>query len=486
MLASRIFVAADQSAFASLTGDYNPMHLDPIAARRTSAGAPVVHGIHTLLWLLDIISAHHPEIETVAAIKVRFSRMVYVGDRVEVWIVQCNTASLRAHARVDGVEVVSVVLGLGTLAPAASQLSLEPLPRLLVRQRTPADLPLHEMENRSGRIAFPTGLSEIKGAFPSATRLLGPSRIAAIGCSTYLVGMVVPGLHSIYGGLELRFTADATSANELQFVVTTVDSRFRRVQLKVKGPGLSGLLDAFARVPPVSQPSMPAIAAHVAGGEFDKSTALIVGGSRGLGELTAKLIAAGGGRVIITFAIGKVDAERVAAEINDWGGACDVIAYDVRQAADQQLEALKSTPSQLYYFATPTIFKSKSGFFAPERFTEFNEYYIQGFLRLLQAAVRRAPEGLRVFYPSTVFVQDRPQDMTEYAMSKAAGEILCADIARYFRTVRVLTERLPRLSTDQTTSLTQVDTVNSLSIMLPIIRKMHERIGTGDKSFVAS
>ena len=36
-----------------------------------------------------------------------------------------------------------------------------------------------------------------------------------------------------------------------------------------------------------------------------------------------------------------------------------------------------------------------------------------------------------MFYPSTVFVQDRPQEMTEYAMSKAAGEILCADIARY-------------------------------------------------------
>ena len=118
----------------------------------------------------------------------------------------------------------------------------------------------------------------------------------------------------------------------------------------------------FARVPPVSQPSMAAIAEHVGGGEFDKSTALIVGGSRGLGELTAKLIAAGGGKVIITFAIGKVDAEKVAAEINNWGGICDVIAYDVRQEPNEQLEALKSTPTHLYYFATPTIFKTNQGF----------------------------------------------------------------------------------------------------------------------------
>src|SRR5271163_3454397 len=52
---SKIFTVTDQARFAALTGDFNPMHMDPIAARRTPAGAPVVHGIHTLLWLLDNI-----------------------------------------------------------------------------------------------------------------------------------------------------------------------------------------------------------------------------------------------------------------------------------------------------------------------------------------------------------------------------------------------------------------------------------------------
>jgi hypothetical protein len=66
--------------------------------------------------------------------------------------------------------------------------------------------------------------------------------------------------------------------------------------------------------------------------------------------------------------------------------------------------------------------------------------------------------------------------MTEYAMSKAAGEILCADMARSMDRVRVLMERLPRLPTDQTTSLIQVNDagVSPLSVMLPIVRKMHQ------------
>jgi NAD(P)-dependent dehydrogenase (short-subunit alcohol dehydrogenase family) len=300
-----------------------------------------------------------------------------------------------------------------------------------------------------------------------------------LGCSTYLVGMVVPGLHSIYVGFDLRLTAEVTPTNWLQFSVIAADARFRRVQLEVSGGGLSGTLETFSRLPPVPQASINAVAELVTPGEFERSVALVVGGSRGLGELTAKLIAAGGGRVIITYASGKDDADRLAAEINDWGGHCDVLAYDVRQAANRQLEALVDPPSQLYYFATPTIFRRKSGLCTRERFEEFNDFYVHGFLRLVEAGLRRRPEGIAVFYPSTVYVQERPADMTEYAMSKAAGEILCTDIAKYLPKVRVLSERLPRIATDQTASLIPVESASALSVMLPIVRKMHEPVGNG-------
>jgi NAD(P)-dependent dehydrogenase (short-subunit alcohol dehydrogenase family) len=221
---------------------------------------------------------------------------------------------------------------------------------------------------------------------------------------------------------------------------------------------------------------MSLIAEQVARDEFEDATALVVGGSRGLGELTAKVVAAGGGRVIVTYASGKADADRLAAEINDWGGNCEVVAYDVRQDAHRQYETLKHAPTHLYYFATPTISRRKPGLCESERLAEFHEFYVHGFLRLIEAGMRRAPEGIAVFYPSSVFVQERPQGMTEYAMAKAAGEILCADIARNFKKVRMLTERLPRLSTDQTASLIPSSSVSSLSVMLPIVRRMHQRI----------
>lgn len=481
MLNSKIFTPADQEAFAALTGDFNPMHMDPIAARRTQAGAPVVHGIHLLLWLLDFVSATHAEIEHVTALKARFSKMVYVGDRIEARIVASSSTSLRAQGCVDGVEVVSVVAALGQPQPAALA-TADSYAELMTRPDAPSDLTLQEMENRSGRVAFASDPAEMERVFPGAARLLGRSRVAALGCSTYLVGMMVPGLHSIFSGLDLKFHAGIALPNELRFMVTEVDPVFRRVKMQIEGAGLSGSLDTFSRMPPVLQPSMAEVAEHVARGEFDDSVALVVGGSRGLGELTAKLVAAGGGRVTITYASGRTDADRLAAEIADWGGKCDVVAYDVRQEAQRQLESIRVTPTHLYYFATPSISRRKSKLCSPERFEEFNEFYIHGFLRLVNAVMQRAPEGMAVFYPSTVFVQDRPSDMTEYAMSKAAGEILCADIAKHFKKLRMVVERLPRLPTDQTASLIPVARVSSLPVMLSIVRKMHERSIVGDKA----
>lgn len=158
-----------------------------------------------------------------------------------------------------------------------------------------------------------------------------------------------------------------------------------------------------------------------------------------------------------------------------------MVAYDVHQEVHRQLESIKLTPTHLYYFATPSISRRKSKLCARERFEEFNEFYIHGFLRLINAVMQRAPDGMAVFYPSTVFVQDRPSDMTEYAMSKAAGEILCTDIAKYFKKLRMVVERLPRLPTDQTASLIPVARVSSLPVMLSIVRKMHERSSVGDK-----
>lgn len=46
------FTQSDQLQFASLSGDWNPIHVDPVFARRTIYGQ-VVHGMHIVLVALN-------------------------------------------------------------------------------------------------------------------------------------------------------------------------------------------------------------------------------------------------------------------------------------------------------------------------------------------------------------------------------------------------------------------------------------------------
>ena len=59
--------------------------------------------------------------------------------------------------------------------------------------------------------------------------------------------------------------------------------------------------------------------------------------------------------------------------------------------------------------------------------------------------------------------------MTEYAMAKAAGEVLCGDLNRFWPGMHITSARLPRLFTDQTVTMAPTETASSVDVILPII-----------------
>jgi NAD(P)-dependent dehydrogenase (short-subunit alcohol dehydrogenase family) len=191
-----------------------------------------------------------------------------------------------------------------------------------------------------------------------------------------------------------------------------------------------------------------------------------------LGELTAKVSAAGGGHPVITYAVGQEDAERVSAEIKRWGAECEVLKYDVRVPPSEQLKSLSNPVSHLYYFATCQIFGRKTREFESASLEEFLKFYVRGFFDLCAALRESAKQGISVFYPSSIAIEERPRNMTEYAMAKAAAEILCADLNRSWPSVHITTVRLPRLLTDQTSTVAPIENANSANTILPIVRKV--------------
>jgi len=197
----------------------------------------------------------------------------------------------------------------------------------------------------------------------------------------------------------------------------------------------------------------------------------VVGGSRGLGEVVAKLLGGGGADVVVTYAQGRAEAERVAADIAGAGGRARALRLDVLDAAAARAAlADGSLPTLLAYFASPFI-GSGGRAFSPAQFQRFCSYYVDGFVHVAEAILARSPERLSILYPSSEFVTTRPANMAEYAAAKAAGEVACEQLAQR-RAVRVHCPRIGKLGTDQTQSLLSVDSGDPVPPMLAALRQL--------------
>ncbi len=474
LVATKPFDAGDQHRFAELSGDRNPMHLDPVAARRTQLGLPAVHGMHMVLWALDQLASADLVPAPIRRMKIQFSTVAYVGDTVVLNVTRRTETELRAQLLVGSRAITSLTLWFGARTAAIAR-TMDDLPARAWPERA-LDRSINQLADATGMLRFAQPPASLASAFPAAAATLGATTATACACLSRLVGMVCPGLHSIFSSFDVELV-NAVAADGIQYRVMQIDDRFRIVTIGVDGGGLQGSIEAFARVPPVAQASMHELSQLVTGDEFRGHTALVLGGSRGLGEVCAKLIAAGGGTPVITFAVGTAEARAVRDEIVAWGGACETMAYDVRQPASGQLATLNVSPTSLYYFASAPIFTRRTALFAPAIYDEANRFYVQGFYDVCTALKARDARPLSVFYPSSIAVTERPAELTEYAMAKAAGEVLCEDLNRFVRGLRIVVSRLPRILTDQTASVSPVESTPPTTVLLPIVRDVEAGVG---------
>jgi 3-oxoacyl-[acyl-carrier protein] reductase len=77
--------AADVEAFAALTGDDNPLHLDPEFAATTPFGRPIVHGMLSASFVSTVIGTLLPGPGALwTGVRLDFVLPAYVGDRITI------------------------------------------------------------------------------------------------------------------------------------------------------------------------------------------------------------------------------------------------------------------------------------------------------------------------------------------------------------------------------------------------------------------
>jgi acyl dehydratase len=462
----RSFSLADQDDFARISGDRNPLHVDPVLARRLLYGGPVVHGIHALLWAMDAFFADMElPPSRIGKLTVFFDAAIAVGEPVRLSIA-CEPKSGGFRAQISCRDKVTTRM-MFSVHPHARMAwdGANAFPEDACRARPRTDL-----STASGSIGLVLPTAAVGQRFPALSAFLPPRQIAVLLATTRLVGMECPGLHSIYCGLDLRFSeprSGNTNEDLLRYRTVNFDERFSFAEIEIEGGEAEGQLTAVLRPEPVLQKPYRESVGLVDPAEFAHINALIIGGSRGLGEATANLVGAGGGDVTLTYHLGREDAGKIVAAIVAHGGRARALHYDA--LAPRPLDPPPTPYTHCFYFASPRIALSP-GPFDSKLFADFLGFYVFGALTAVDLARQQARDDFTFIYPSSIFIETNESGFAEYAAAKAAGEIGCRAAISRHAPARFMAPRFARVRTDQVAAMAEIDAESCESVLLPLLR----------------
>jgi len=460
------FNLADQQRFARLSGDYNPAHIDPVKARRLIFGRPVVHGIHALLWSLEDTLKEKTGPLQLLKLKVSFKRAIGIEENVSILKKKETPGQIEWQLATDVAPSAHVIVSYAVMHKTdQNNFLIEGLPP----KTDCKDLDAKQIERAKGHLELYFAKKEMQKQFPNLTQLLPPCQLAQLLSLTRLVGMKCPGLHSIFSDLNLQFSDRFQASPHLQFNVTRYEPRISLADITVSSSGMEGNLQAFLRPALQVQESYAQLSQKIQALEFSQQNALVVGGSRGLGEVTAKLLAAGGAKTTITYNQGAEEAQAIVDEVTLAGGKIQSVHFDILSP-----KTIGENITHLYYFPTPYIHAGAHRSFSYRLFSEFCDYYVGGFLNTVRKVQENSRSPLKCFYPSSIAVDELPPNMGEYSAAKIAGETLCTWLMKTDPQLSIFQTRLPRTQTDQTASLLPADKDHPTSLMLKHLRRFQD------------
>lgn len=467
------FTLESQLQFAKLSGDYNPIHIDEVAARRMLFGIPIVHGIHGLLWALDEWLKNATKKISILSIKVFFEKPIGLDEEISLSI-NNNGNNARITMLGSDLQIKSTIII--TWEPSEIKEILKPINRF--PSQSPSCAVSHEeIIEKSGELSLYLKEIVAKEIFPNLLNFVSPLQISVFLAVSRLVGVECPGLNSLFSELRLEFSRADHDCQKLQYEVKEYKRKMSLALISVVSPLMSGAIRAFLRPNIYKQDSYKKIQKIVNDNEFIGWRVIIIGGSRGLGEVCAKILAAAGAKVIITFCHGLEDANKIVDEINSNSKKHAKCMYYDALALNQKafdLTQINWDPTHLFYFATPHISSGESGQFSTNLFNKFCQYYVVGFMNTINLFLER---GLRnIFYPSSVFLDKIPVNMGEYISSKIAGEMLCQFLEKNNKDLKIYKPRLPRMSTDQTVGLLPLTNDDPAHVMLNHLRSFKRMI----------
>lgn len=440
----------DTLSFAELSGDHNPVHIDATYARRSLFGHTIKHGMHSLLTAIEQWASLQHESFRLIEIKASFREPIATGSSPKIEFME----------KISGEVQFKVTEGATTLQSGRFSYTFSEAKNITQsasknagQPQQPQELNIRKLADTHGEIPVYLATPTLHKVFPHLSKKAQELQIAILCTCTRLIGMHCPGLNSIFSGIHLSFSP-IDVPEHLKFAVTKTDTRFNLVEISVSNTSCSGKLNAFVRPKPRKQSSFSSLKKKINHPNKIDRTAIVVGGSRGLGEILAKFYAAYGGTVFITFSKGQEDAEHVQREV---GKNCKSFYYNVLSPSTQKPPCLPTECQQLdlFFMASPKITKNTTNNWSDGLHSKYRSFYVTGLQHTVECIQGwwENPPRVNIFNPSSTFVNQAKPEFAEYAAAKLESESVCQTLVDQGNATSCFNPRLPKLKTDQTTAI---------------------------------
>jgi hypothetical protein len=462
ILAKKKFTLKDQSLFAVTSGDKNPIHIDPVYARKTISGECIVHGINIIMWAINSLIKKTNLIPS--TIKASFLKPIFLNENVLcLWKKDLN----QIHIISNKILLTSIELEIGEITKN-KEINI----KTGQKNKYPKNSEfLESYYYKKKNFLFRGDSKYLKKIYPDLYATYGEGTLCEFLMISEIVGMEMPGLNSVFLGLNIVFN---NNNSKPILKITKIDRRFKILNILIKTSYLTGELEVCFRPEVTKRLKIKKIKKLIAKNEFNKVRALIVGVSRGIGEIIAKLIACGNGKAHITYAYDINEAKKIREHLKDYGKKITLSRLIIPKDTFSSIKWSKF--NQIYYCATPKIFAKRSFNFDRKLYKKFSQIYTFGFQKLIKSIPNKIIKNISVFYPSSTAIEKPTFELSEYIKTKKEGEKLCNKLNKKYKNF-IIYPRIPRIKTDQTISILKNTYEKSAEkLLLFFIRKMTKRL----------
>jgi len=328
------FTTADMVLFAQASGDTSPLHTDPAHCRQTPFGEPLVYGGLGAMACLGHLEGD----AVIRRLEIAYQNPFFVDVPYQVQVISQDDSGVEIALRDGDLTLVRLKAGFGE--PNRITDDLEPhfnAAERGLREASPQyEWPAYEktMTDSGPFQSDHKALQSLAKRFGIQNKAVSNRHLDTLVYFSYLSGMVFPGYHGMSSQIRVDFTEPGPE-RQYGFRAKTehFDNSYGLLSIATNlssenGLAASGQLKAFVRksLPPIDLAEF----SHKdkAEGDLSGKTALVVGGSRGLGEAMVKGLALRGAHVILNFKSCKAQAEQIISDLSQAPGKITLLQGD--------------------------------------------------------------------------------------------------------------------------------------------------------------